>query len=87
LFSSHEAAASLYRRSFDSFPGLEVDVEAGFVGRDGHCFEYSAVLSDAAANHWLVEEVNMMRLEHGLICSLRSFGDAQRRLSTADEAK
>jgi hypothetical protein len=83
----HEAIASLYRKSSDSFPGLEVDVEAGFVGRDAHCFEYSAVLSDASDNHWLVEEVNLMKLERGLICGLRSFEDAPRRLSTAYEAK
>ena len=85
-FLGREAVASLYRKSFDSFPGLKVDVKAGFVGRDAHCFEYSAVLSDGADNHWLVEGVNLMKLEHGLISRLRSFEDAPRRLSTADEA-
>jgi hypothetical protein len=86
-FRGREAVASLYRKSFDDFPGLKVDVRAGFVGRGGHCFEYSAVLSDAADNHWLVEGVNLMKLEHGLICSLRSFEDAPRRLATAGESK
>src|ERR1700682_740411 len=72
-FRGREAVASLYQKSFDDFPGLTVDVRASFVGRDAHCFEYSAVLSDAAANHWLVEGVNLMKLERGLISSLRSF--------------
>jgi hypothetical protein len=83
----HAAIASLYRKSFDCFPGLKVDVKASFIGRVAHCFEYSAVLSDAADNHWLVEGVDLMKLEHGLISSLRSFEDAPRRLATADEAK
>ena len=81
-FRGREAVASLYRKSFDSFPGLKVDVKAGFVGRGAHCFEYSAVLCDTADNHWLIEGVNLMKLEDGLICSLRSFEDAPRRLST-----
>src|SRR4029453_6221712 len=65
-----KAVASLYRKSFEDFPGLKVDVKAGFAGRDAHCFEYRAVLFDAADNHWLIEGVNLMRLERGLICSL-----------------
>jgi hypothetical protein len=83
-FRGREAVASLYGKSFDSFPGLRVDVKAAFVGRDAHCFEYSAVLSDAADVRWLVEGVNLMKLEEGLICSLRSFEDASRRLSTGE---
>jgi hypothetical protein len=75
-----EAVASLYQKSFDAFPGLTVDVKATFVGREAHCFEYSAVLSDAVGNHWVIEGVNLMKLEHGLIASLRSFEDAPRRL-------
>jgi hypothetical protein len=62
-------------------------VKAGFVGRGAHCFEYSAVLSDAADNHWLVEGVNLMKLEGGLISSLRSFEDAPRRLSARGVSK
>lgn len=85
-FRGREAVASLYRKSFDSFPGLKVDVKAGFAGRGAHCFEYSAVLSDTADNHWLIEGVNLMKLEDGLICSLRSFEDAPRRLSTGGES-
>lgn len=81
-----EAVASLYKKSFDAFPGLKVDVKASFVGRGAHCFEYSAVLSDAAANHWLIEGINLMKLERGLISSLRSFEDAPRRISTAGAA-
>jgi hypothetical protein len=82
----HEAVASLYKKSFDAFPGLKVDVKASFAGRGAHCFEYSAVLSDAADNHWLIEGVNLMKLERGLISSLRSFEDAPRRISTAGAA-
>jgi hypothetical protein len=86
-FRGREAVAALYRKSFESFPGLTVDVKAGFVGRDAHCFEYSAVLSDAAATDWLVEGINLMKLKGGLISSLRSFEDAPRRLSTSGESK
>ena len=62
-------------------------MKAGFAGRGAHCFEYSAVLSDGASNHWLVEGINLMKLEHGLISSLRSFEDAPRRLSAAGGAR
>ena len=80
VFRGREAVASLYQKSFDSFPGLTVDVRAGFVGHGAHCFEYSAVLSDSADNRWLIEGINLMRLERGLISHLRSFEDAPRRL-------
>src|SRR4029450_4973523 len=43
-FRGRKAVASLYRKSFDDFPGLKVDVKAAFAGRGAHCFEYSAVL-------------------------------------------
>jgi len=86
-FRGHAAVAALYQKSFDSSPGLRVDVEAGFVGRDAHCFEYSAVLCDGADDHWLVEGVNLMKLEDGLISSLRSFEDAPRRLLRGGETK
>jgi hypothetical protein len=81
-FRGHQAIASLYKKSFDSFPGLDVDVKAGFAGHGAHCFEYSAVLADAAANRWLIEGINLMKLEDGLISFLRSFEDAPRRVST-----
>jgi hypothetical protein len=81
-FRGHDAVASLYQKSFDSFPGLKVDVKAGFAGQGAHCVEYRAVLTDTANNEWLIEGINLMRLEQGLICSLRSFEDAPRRLST-----
>ena len=80
VFRGREAVASLYQKSFDSFPGLTVDVKAGFVGHGAHCFEYSAVLSDGEDNRWLIEGINLMRLERGLISHLRSFEDAPRRL-------
>ena len=82
-YRGREAVAALYRKSFDSYPGLAVDVRAGFPGREAHCYEYKAVLSDADNNHWLVEGINLMRLERGLIASLRSFEDAPRRLPAA----
>jgi hypothetical protein len=77
----HDAVATVYRKSFEDFPGLTVDVTASFAGRDSHCFEYRAVLSDTADNHWLIEGVNVMKLEQGLISRLRSFEDAPRRLA------
>jgi hypothetical protein len=86
VFRGHEAVASVYRKSFEDFPGLTVDVTASFAGRETHCFEYRAVLSDAAHNHWLVEGVNVMKLQHGLIAYLRSFEDAPRRLSTGGDS-
>ena len=79
-YRGHEAVAALYQKSFDSFPGLKVEVKAGFAGQGAHCVEYRAVLTDTANNDWLVEGINLMRLERGLICSLRSFEDAPRRL-------
>jgi len=85
-FRGHRAIASLYKKSFDSFPGLKVDVKAGFVGRGAHCFEYSAVLSDTANDRWLIEGINLMQLEDGLISRLRSFEDAPRRLSSGGKA-
>jgi hypothetical protein len=87
VFRGRAAVASLYQKSFDDFPGLTVDVRASFVGRGAHCYEYSAVLSDAADNRWLVEGINLMKLERGLISSLRSFEDAPRRLPAGSEAR
>jgi hypothetical protein len=74
------AVAALYRKSFETYPGLTVEMKAGFAGDGAHCFEYSAVLSDTASNRWLIEGVNLMRLEDGLIASLRSFEDAPRQV-------
>jgi len=81
VFRGRVAIASVYRKSFDDFPGLKVDVKASFAGRGAHCYEYSAVLSDTAGNDWLVEGINLMKLKDGLIASLRSFEDAPRRLA------
>jgi hypothetical protein len=86
VFRGHDAVASVYRKSFDDFPGLTVEVTASFAGRETHCFEYRAVLSDAADNQWLIEGVNVMKLEHGLISRLRSFEDAPRRLPTGGDS-
>ena len=54
---------------------------ASFPGRGGHCYEYKAVLSDAQKNDWLIEGINLLKLEGGLIASLRSFEDAPRRMT------
>jgi len=80
-FRGRDAVAAVYRKSFHDFPGLKVDVRASFVGHGAHCYEYSAVLSDTAGNDWLIEGINLMKLEGGLISSLRSFEDAPRRLA------
>jgi methylmalonyl-CoA/ethylmalonyl-CoA epimerase len=79
-FTGHEAIAGLYRRSFETYPGLAVDVVARFVGRGSHAFEFTAVLTDAEDGRWMVEGVNVITLENGLISRLRSYEDAPRRL-------
>jgi len=86
-YRGHNAVAALYQKSFDSYPGLAVAVTASFPGREGHCYEYKAVLSDTGRNDWLVEGINLMKLEGGLISSLRSFEDAPRRISAAGERR
>jgi hypothetical protein len=75
----HKAVAALYRKSFDDYPGLTVEMKAGFAGDGAHCFEYSAVLRDAKSADWLVEGINLMRLKGGCISYLRSFEDGLRR--------
>jgi hypothetical protein len=87
VYRGREAVAAVYRKSFDTYPGLTVDVKGGFAGRGAHCFEYRAVLSDTANHHWLIEGINLMKLEGGLISSLRSFEDAPRRLSGEGQSK
>jgi hypothetical protein len=86
-YRGHDAVAALYQKSFDSYPGLAVDVTASFPGRGGHCYEYRAVLSDAERTDWLVEGINLMKLEGGLIASLRSFEDALRRMPAESESR
>ncbi len=86
-YRGHDAVAALYRKSFDSYPGLAVDVTASYPGRGGHCYEYRAVLSDAERTDWLVEGINLMKLEGGLIASLRSFEDALRRMPVQGQSR
>ncbi len=86
-YRGHDAVAALYQKSFDSYPGLAVDVTASFPGRGGHCYEYRAVLSDAEHTDWLVEGINLMKLEGGLIASLRSFEDALRRMPAQGQSR
>jgi hypothetical protein len=87
VYRGRDAIAAVYRKSFSDFPRLSVDVKAGFVGGGAHCYEYRAVLSDAADNDWLIEGINLMKLEGGLISSLRSFEDAPRRISAGGHSK
>jgi GTP-dependent phosphoenolpyruvate carboxykinase len=61
---------------------LTVDVTASFAGRDGQCVAYRAVLYDAEDRGWLVEGINLMRLEDGRIAYLRSFEDAPRLMAS-----
>jgi len=84
-YRGREAVAALYQKSFDAFPGLTVDVKASFAGHGAHCVAYSAVLFDADDSRWLIEGVNLMRLEGGRISYLRSFEDAPRLLSSGDQ--
>jgi len=86
-FRGRDAVAAVYRKSFETFPGLTVDVKAGFAGRGAHCFEYRAVLCDSDNHHWLIEGINLMKLQGGLISSLRSFEDPPRRLSSESESR
>jgi hypothetical protein len=79
-YRGHEAVAALYQRSFEAYPGLTVDVDASFAGRDACCIAYRAVLFDGERNQWLVEGINLMRMKDGRIAYLRSFEDQPRRL-------
>ena len=87
VYRGRDAVAAVYRKSFDTYPSLTVDVKGGFAGRGAHCFEYRAVLSDTDNQHWLIEGINLMQLEGGLISSLRSFEDAPRRLPAEGESR
>jgi hypothetical protein len=84
-YRGRDAVAALYQKSFDAFPHLTVQVKASFAGRGAHCVEYSAVLFDAEDKRWLIEGVNLMRLEDGRISYLRSFEDAPRLLPNSDQ--
>jgi len=81
-YRGHDAVSALYQKSFDAYPGLTVDVKASFAGRDAHCVEYRAVLSDKDDQHWLIEGINLMRLKDGRISYHRSFEDAPRLMTT-----
>ena len=76
VYRGRDAVTALYKKSFDSYPALAVHVKAGFQGRRENCFEYRAELTDVDNKIWLIEGINLMRLERGLIVSLRSFEDA-----------
>jgi hypothetical protein len=80
----HDAVAALYRKSFDAYPGLTVEVTAAYAGRDAQCVQFRAVLFDHEDKGWLVEGVNVMRLEDGQISYLRSFEDVPRLLPSGD---
>ena len=80
----HDAVAALYQKSFDAYPGLTVEVTATYAGRDAQCVQFRAVLFDPEDTGWLVEGVNVVRLQDGLISYLRSFEDAPRLLRDGD---
>jgi len=79
-YRGRDAVAALYQKSFDAFPGLTVEVTAVYAGRGAQCVQFRAVLFDHQDKGWLVEGVNVMRLEDGRISYLRSFEDAPRLL-------
>jgi hypothetical protein len=81
VYSGDEAIRALYRKSFDEYPALSVNVVGLFPGADACCIEYSAVLTDVSSQRFLVEGVNLMRMRDGLISYLRSFEDAPRPIS------
>lgn len=83
-YRGQDAVAALYQKSFDAYPGLTVEVTATYAGRDAQCVQYRAVLFDHEDKGWLVEGVNVMRLEKGQISYLRSFEDAPRLLPNGD---
>ena len=83
-YRGHDAVAALYQKSFDAFPGLTVEVTAVYAGRDAQCVQFRAVLFDHQDKGWMVEGVNVMRLEDGRIAYLRSFEDTPRLLPNGD---
>jgi hypothetical protein len=86
VFSGIEAIRALYRKSFDEYPALSVDMIELFPGPCACCIEYSAVLTDVSSRRFLVEGVNLMRTRDGLISYLRSFEDAPRPIPVAGSA-
>jgi hypothetical protein len=78
IYFGDEAIRGLYRKSFDDYPALSVDVIELFPGLVACCIEYSAVLTDVSSRRFLIEGVNLMRMRDGLISYLRSFEDAPR---------
>jgi hypothetical protein len=85
-YSGHAAIRGLYRKSFDEYPGLSVDVIELFAGASACCIEYSAALTDISSRRFLVEGVNLMRMRDGLISYLRSFEDAPRPIPVGGSA-
>jgi hypothetical protein len=77
-YSGPAAIRGLYRKSFDEYPALSVDVIDLFPGAGGCCIEYTAVLTDVCSRRFCVEGVNLMRMRDGWISYLRSFEDAPR---------
>jgi hypothetical protein len=77
-YSGHAPIRGLYRKSFDEYPALSVDVIDLFPAAGGCCIEYSAVLTDVSSRLFRVEGVNLLRMRDGWISYLRSFEDAPR---------
>jgi hypothetical protein len=86
IYSGAEAIRGWYRRSFEEYPALSVDVIELFAGVSACCIEYSAALTDVSSRRFLVEGVNLMRMKDGLISYLRSFEDVPRPIPVGGSA-
>jgi methylmalonyl-CoA/ethylmalonyl-CoA epimerase len=86
-YQGTQAIRALYQDSFDAFPGLQVDLVARYSGRGTHCFEFSAVLTDPAGVPHLVEGVNVLTLEGGMIAHMRSYENAPRPMASGGPAE
>lgn len=86
ISSGAEAIRGLYRKSFDEYPALGVDVIELFAGPSPCCIEYSAALTDVSSRRSLVEGVNLMRMRDCLTSYLRSFEDAPRPIPVGGSA-
>lgn len=71
----HKEIAAMYRKSFDEYPMLSVEIEGGYCGDTDHLVAFSAILADRSGSQWQVRGVNQVRVEAGLITRLRSFED------------
>jgi NAD(P)-dependent dehydrogenase (short-subunit alcohol dehydrogenase family) len=69
------AIREFYADSAKKFPGLTVEVGRAFGGPDEAAIEWHAVFSDPAGRTYPLSGVNIMRVEDGLIRSLKHYDD------------